>query len=71
MAKKNKYCYGWAIWTNYGYGWAIWTNYGYGWEQESVYDKKETSYSQVKKDAAEYRVAGAQTRITNTRWLNN
>lgn len=30
MAKKNKYCYGWAIWTNYGYGW----------EQESVYDKK-------------------------------
>lgn len=33
--------------------------------------KKETSYSQVKKDAAEYRVAGAQTRITNTRWLND
>lgn len=61
MEKKNKYCYGWAIWTNYGYGW----------EQESVYDKKETSYSQVKKDAAEYRVAGAQTRITNTRWLND
>ena len=61
MAKKNKYCYGWAIWTNYGYGW----------EQESVYDKKEASYSQVKKDAAEYRIAGAQTRITNTRWLND
>ena len=51
MAKKNKYCYGWAIWTNY--------------------DKKETSYSQVKNDAAEYRIAGAQTRITNTRWLND
>lgn len=42
MAKKNKYCYGWEIWTNYGNGW----------EKESVYDKKETSYSQVKKDAA-------------------
>ena len=61
MAKKNKYCYGWAIWTNWGSGW----------EKECVYDKKETSYSQVKKDAAEYRIAGAQTRITNTRWLND
>ena len=30
MAKKNKYCYGWAIWTNYGYGW----------EKESVYDNE-------------------------------
>lgn len=45
--------------------------YCYGWEKESVYDKKETSYAQVKKDAAEYRVAGASTRITNTRCLNN
>ncbi len=61
MAKKNKYCYGWAIWTNWGSGW----------EKESVYDKKETSYSQVKADAKEYRIAGAQTRITNTRWLND
>lgn len=61
MAKKNKYCYGWAIWTNYGYGW----------EKESVYNKEETSYAQVKKDAAEYRIAGASTRITNIRWLND
>ena len=61
MAKKNKYCYGWAIWTNWGSGR----------EKESVYDKSCESYSQVKKDASEYRVAGAQTRITNTRWLND
>ena len=60
MKKKNKYCYGWAIWTNWGSGW----------EKESVYDKSCESYSQVKKDAKEYRIAGAQTRITNTRWLN-
>lgn len=33
--------------------------------------KNETSYSQVKADAKEYRIAGAQTRITNTRWLND
>ena len=39
-------------------------------EKESVYDKSCESYSQVKKDAKEYRIAGAQTRITNTRWLN-
>ena len=43
---------------------------GSGWEKESVYDKSCESYSQVKKDAKEYRIAGAQTRITNTRWLN-
>lgn len=60
MKKKNKYCYGWAIWTNWGSGW----------EKESVYDKSCESYSQVKKDAKEYRIAGAQTRVTNTRWLN-
>ena len=60
MAKKNEYCHGWAIWTNWGSGW----------EKECVYGKKETSCSQVKKDAAEYRVAGAQTRITNTGWLS-
>ncbi len=60
MKKENKYCYGWAIWTNYGYGW----------EKESVYDNKEDTYAQVKKDAAEYRRAGASTRVTNTRWLN-
>lgn len=60
MKKENKYCYGWAIWTDYGTGW----------EKESVYDKKEDTYTQVKKDAAEYRRHGAKVRVTNTRWLN-
>lgn len=55
----------------YNYGWNIYTNYGYGWEVEATYDKKETSYAQVKKDAREYRIAGAKVRITETRWLNN
>lgn len=53
--KKNKYCYGWNIRTNYGYGWEV----------EATYDKKETTYAQ------EYRIAGARVRISNTRWLNN
>lgn len=35
MAKKNKYCYGWAIWTNWGSGW----------EKECVYDKEETHHT--------------------------
>ena len=61
MAKQNKYWYGWNIWTNYGYGWEI----------ECSYDNKESTLAQVKKDAAEYRVHGAQTRITRTRGLNN
>lgn len=34
-------------------------------------DKRYDTYAQVKKDAKEYRIAGAQTRITNTRWLND
>ena len=59
--KNNKYCYGWNIRTNYGYGWEV----------EATYDRKETSYAQVKKDAREYRIAGAKVRITETRWLNN
>ena len=59
--RKNKYCYGWNIYTNYGYGWEV----------ESTYDKKETSYAQVKKDAREYRIAGANVRITKTRWFND
>lgn len=54
--KKNKYCYGWNIRTNYGYGWEV----------EATYDKKETTYAQVKKDAQEYRIAGARVRISNT-----
>lgn len=60
MKKENKYCYGWAIWTNYGTGW----------EKESVYDKREDTYAQVKKDAAEYRLAHASVRITAARWPN-
>lgn len=36
--RKNKYCYGWNIRTNYGYGWEV----------EATYDKKETTYAQVK-----------------------
>lgn len=59
--RRNKYCYGWDIRTNYGYGWEV----------EATYDRKETSYAQVKKDAQEYRIAGANVRITKTRWLNN
>lgn len=58
--KKNKFTYGWNIWTNYGYGWEI----------ESTYDKKETTYAQVKKDAKEYRLCGAQVKITQTRVKN-
>lgn len=60
MKKKNKYVYVFNLWTNYGNGWEI----------ESQYDKKETTYSQVKKDAAEYRLTGAQTRITEGRIPN-
>lgn len=61
MKKNNKYCYGWNIYTNYGYGWEV----------EATYDRKETSYAQVKKDAQEYRITGARVRISNTRWLND
>ena len=58
--KKNKYLYGWNIWTNYGYGWEI----------ESTYFKPEEKYADVLRDAAEYRAAGAKVRITETRVLN-
>ena len=58
--KENKYLYGWNIWTNYGYGWEI----------ESTYFKPESKASDVKYDAAEYRVAGARVRVTQTRKLN-
>lgn len=57
--KQNKYWYGWNLWTNYGYGWEI----------EGSYDKSESTYAQVKADAREYRLSGAQVRITNTRGL--
>lgn len=43
----------------------------YGWENEGgFYDKKEYSYNDVRRDAKEYRLAGAQTKITSTRVLN-
>lgn len=54
----------------YTYVYNIWTNYGYGWEKEASYDKKETSYAQVKKDATEYRLSGASVKITEGRELN-
>lgn len=58
--KENKYLYGWNIWTNYGYGWEI----------ESSYYKPECKYYDVRHDATEYRIAGAQVRITRTRVPN-
>ncbi len=58
--KKNKYWYGWNLWTNYGYGWEI----------ECTYDKTESTYQDVKRDAREYRLNGAQVRITETRGIN-
>ena len=58
--KENKYLYGWNIWTNYGYGWEI----------ESSYYKSESTYADVKHDAKEYRIAGANVKITHTRILN-
>lgn len=54
----------------YTYTFNIWTNYGYGWELESQYDKKETNYTQVRKDAAEYKRLGALVKITEGRILN-
>lgn len=56
----------------YIYYWVIWSNYGYGWESESVYDKKETTYDQVKKDLKEYRFAcpNASYCIKENRELN-
>lgn len=60
MKKQNKYWYGWNIWTNYGTGWEI----------ECSYDKTETTYAQAKADAREYRINGAQVRITETRGIN-
>ena len=40
----------------------IQTNYGYGWEDESSYEVG-TDLKQIEKDAAEYRLMGASTRI--------
>lgn len=54
----------------YTYCWAIWTNWGYGWECESIYDKRESTYSEVKQDAREYRISGAIVKIKNKRILN-
>ena len=60
MEKKNKYLYGWNIWTNYGSGWEI----------ESTYFKPADTYKDVIHDAKEYRFAGAAVRVTKTRKLN-
>lgn len=62
MKKENKYIYGWAIWSNYGYGW----------EKESAYDKRESTYKQVRSDIKEYRVAcpNASYTIKEYRELN-
>jgi hypothetical protein len=54
----------------YMYGWKIWTNWGYGWECEAFYDRNEDTYQDVKRDAHEYRLAGAQVRVTESRMLN-
>ena len=61
MRKENKYCYGWRLYTNYGYGWE---------NEGGFYDNKEYKYSDVKRDAQEYKIAGASTRITESRMLN-
>lgn len=60
MKKKNKYLYGWNLWTNYGSGWEI----------GCAYLKPEETYADVKRDAKRYREAGAAVRITETRILN-
>ena len=64
MARKNKYIYYWVIQGYY--------SGSYGWEDESFYDKSECSYSEVKKDLKEYRIACPQAghRIIERRELN-
>ena len=55
----------------YNYLWVIQGNYGYGWEDLSAYDKKESSYADVKHDIREYRIAdSAPKRIIERRELN-
>ena len=62
MKKENKYTYYWVIQGYFS---------GYGWEDESFYDKAETSYSQVKKDLREYdKAERAPHRIIERRELN-
>ena len=59
--RKNKYCYLWVI---QGY-------YSYGWEDLSCYDKSEYSYSDVRHDLKEYRIAdSAPKRLIERRELN-
>ena len=57
---KNKFLYGWNIWTNYGYGWEI----------ECSYFKPESKLTDVARDAKEYQLAGARVRVTRTRMLD-
>lgn len=60
MERKNKYNYLWVIQGYY--------SGGYGWEDLSEYDKKEYSYSDVKKDYREYCLADSSPkRIINRR----
>ena len=40
-------------------------------KDEKVIMVSDDTEEEVKADAKEYRIAGAQTRITNTRWLND
>lgn len=51
----------------------ILTNYGYGWEEESCYsyDDYNEPYKEAKKDAKEYQLAGAETKIIKRRILKN
>ena len=60
--RKNKYTYEWVIQGNYGYGW----------EDEAVYDKREYTRSNVRRDYKEYCLACPQGshRIIERRELN-
>lgn len=59
--KKNKWCYLWVIQGNFGYGW----------EDDSAYDKKESSYGQVRAELKEYRFSGYGCyRVIERRELN-
>ena len=60
MTRINKYLYGWNLWTNYGYGWEI----------ECCYLRPEETKADARRDAKEYRLAGATVRLTKTRKLN-
>lgn len=62
--KENKYIYYWVIQGYY--------SGCYGWEDESFYDKREYTYSDVRKDLKEYKIASPEHahRIIERRELN-